>query len=66
MKVSTRNRKKVSPPMHQVNFSRTPLLRIFTGWRCRKTLVITASARLRLLLGIPWRKIDRQIWVSVM
>ena len=66
MKVSTRNRKKVRPPMHQVNLSRMPLLRIFTGWRCRNTLVITASARLRFVLGAPWRKMDRQIWVSVM
>ena len=52
--------------MHQVNFSRMPLLRIFTGCRWRKTLLMTTSTRLRLLAGIPCRKIERQIWVSVM
>ena len=36
--------------MHQVNFRRMPLLRIFTGCRCRKTFVITTSTRLRLVL----------------
>ena len=52
--------------MHHVNFSRMPLLRIFTGCRCRKTLVMTTSTRLRFVDGMPCRKIDRQIWVSVM
>ena len=52
--------------MHHVNLRRTPLLRIFTGCRCRNTLVITARARLRLVLGMPWRKMDLQICVSVM
>jgi hypothetical protein len=52
--------------MHHVNFSRMPLLRILTGCRWRKTLVMTTSTRLRFVAGIPCRKMDRQIWVSVM
>ena len=52
--------------MHQVNFRRMPLLRIFTGCRCRKTFVITTSTRLRFVLGTPCRKIDFQSCVSVM
>ena len=52
--------------MHQVNFRRMPLLRIFTGCRWRKTLVMTTSTRLRLVLGMPCRKIELQSWVSVM
>src|SRR5437868_1625268 len=57
---STRKRKKVSPPMHQVNESRSPLLRTATGWRCRKTLLSTAIARVRRSRGMPCRKIDPQ------
>jgi hypothetical protein len=38
-----------------------PLLRIFTGCRCRKTFVITTSTRLRLVSGMPCRKIDSDL-----
>src|SRR5260221_5490261 len=60
---STRKRKNVMPPMHQVNRRRMPLLRTFTGCRCRKTLVRTASPRLRGVSGGPCRKIEFQICV---
>ena len=38
MTISARNRKNVSPPMHQVKLRRMPLLRTATGCRWRKTL----------------------------
>src|SRR5262245_52325655 len=41
-----------------------PLRRTLTGCRCRKVFESTASVRLRGVSGYPWRKTERQIWVS--
>src|SRR5947209_19757991 len=63
--VSSRNRKKLTPPMHHVYCSFTPPLRARAGCRCRKTFDSTASAWFRGLFGVPCRKIDFQICDSV-
>ena len=65
MSVSDRNRKKLSPPMHQVYRSLTPDFRRRTGCRCRNTFDNITSTRLRSLFGRPCRKIDVQTCVSV-
>src|SRR5919106_1072314 len=36
-----------------------------TGCRCRKTFDNITSTRLRSVVGLPWRKIEVQICVSV-
>src|SRR5438046_7582023 len=41
---------------------RTPERRTFTGCRCRISEPRTARTRLRLVLGIPTRNTDFQIW----
>ena len=42
--VSTRKRKNVIPPMHQVKLIRTPDFLTLIGCKCRNTLVSTARA----------------------
>src|SRR6185295_9258169 len=54
--VSTRNRKNVTPPMHQVYDRAMPCFLIDTGCKCRKKLVSITTMRLRRSWGIGCRK----------
>src|SRR5947209_4110639 len=63
--VSTMNRKKVVPPMHQVYDRAIPCLRTLTGWRWRKKLVSITTTRFRRSVGIGWRKTLFQTCESV-
>src|SRR2546428_9022468 len=49
--------------MHQVKRRRMPLLRTFTGCRCRKTFVRMTRPRFLAVSGGPCRKIEFQSWV---
>ena len=66
MIVSTRNRKNVTPPMHQVKLRAIPCFLIETGCRCRKKLVSITTTRLRRSTGMGCRKMLFQICDSRM